>query len=187
MPSPLALRLKAAYAKQSFVPGAAGGAPPVDPMMAGGGMPPMPGGMGMPPMGGGGMPPAPPMDPSMMGGAPPPPPPPGGAMPPEAMGVPPPGMEPPPPPSDSNPSDGQAEPRRDPETGQTLLPMEEVVELLGAVTGKRAPTKEPPMSPDAMNQDVSGGGGGPAAAGADAPPQSNPVTPLGGIDPSALG
>lgn len=53
-----------------------GGAPPMDPMAAGGG-PPMPGGGG-PPMPGGG----PPMDPAMMGGAPP--------MDPAMMGGPPP-------------------------------------------------------------------------------------------------
>ncbi len=54
--------------KQAFTPPQGGGAPPMDPSMAGGAPPP---GGGAPPMDPSMMGGAPPMDPSMMGGAPP--------------------------------------------------------------------------------------------------------------------
>jgi len=174
--------------KEAFVPGASGGAPGGMPP-GGGGMPPMPpggdpmaGGMApaMDPMmagGGGGMP----VDPSMMGA--PPPMPPGGdpaMMDPAAMGIPP-GPEaamgiPP------GPDAGAG-------GGETMLPMSEVVELLGAVTGKRAPKVEDPKdvaSGDAALAAGAGDGAAPPPADAGAP-MTNPVTPLGGLDPSMLG
>ena len=165
--------LKKGWQKTAFVPGPAGGAPapapggmPMDPAM--GGMAPA-----MDPMmaaGGGGMPPmdpamgGAPVDPAMMG-APPMDPMAGGApVDPAMMGIP------------SGPEAAGED------TGETMLPMSEVVELLGAVTGKRAPSPEPKDEPQ---EDLAATAGQPAA---ETPaPQSNPITPLGGIDPSALG
>jgi len=174
--------LRKGWSKVAFVPGPAGGAP-ADPAMAGGGgAPPMDPSMGgmagaMDPAmagGGGGMPPAggAPVDPAMMGAPPMDPAAAGGAPPidPAMMGIPP-----------------GPEAAGEEAGGETMLPMSEVVELLGAVTGKRAPAPETPEPQEGLA----------AAAGeaaAETPPadpaaaaQTNPVTPLGGIDPSALG
>jgi len=171
--------LEQGWQKTAFVPGAASGAPPgappmdpsmgamagaMDPAMAGGGgaMPPMDPAAAMGPPG---------LDPAAAMGGPPPTPP---------EGIPPPGSE---------GAGGGAGARVDPETGETLLPMSEVQELLGSVTGKRAPPREDPNAAADGDPNAAGQAVEQAAAAAPAGDQqtlANPVSPLGGIDPSAL-
>lgn len=125
----------------------------------------------------------PPMDPAAAMGGMPPLPPGGGLDPAAAMGG-----EPPPPPEGIPPpgQEGGGSPRVDPETGETMLPMSEVENLLGAVTGKRAPPKEQPAPPEDPNAAAAVEGAAAAAPNGDQQTLSNPVAPLGGLDPSAL-